>query len=263
MAGSPKKRQRREQAERASAGVRAQASDPATRQWALQRAQAAGDEVAATEAGVTRATIRSWRRRAKAEGTMPESVSVGAGAGVAAAVPAVAVRDEDELGRAEARLARLLDARDEALERSQMLQRQGNDVLAQASARISRDHAQAARAVSAEVRLLREAAPRIAQAEGERMIAAISEWARDLHLPWGASSAACRLFGERLRRIGSEDADGDDLAPLAADARSELRRVFGVTPAASVPVPAPRGEDLDVLDADDEVPADGRRLQPH
>jgi transposase-like protein len=225
----------------------------------VQRAVEIGDERAAAEVGVSRATLRSWRRRLKAEGG-PAPASAGSGAGVAVSAPAASgvVADGDELARLERELAEVREARAGALERSVRLATAGNDLSAQHAARAARDFATAARALAAEVALLRESAVRISRAEAELLLATIDEWGRDdLGIPWGASSAARRLLGLRLRRLGQEaqDGDADELARLAADARSELRRVFGVTPAPSVPVP--RGEDPgDALDADDEVPAD-------
>jgi hypothetical protein len=75
MAGSPLKRQRREAAE-AARGKRASRVDVATRGLALQRAAQVGDEQAAKEFGVKQATIRSWRRRAKAEPAPTASVGM-------------------------------------------------------------------------------------------------------------------------------------------------------------------------------------------
>jgi hypothetical protein len=66
MAGSPKKRKRREEAELGGT-VRARRADVATRRRALRRASEVGDAATAAEFGCAPATIRSWRRRMPAE----------------------------------------------------------------------------------------------------------------------------------------------------------------------------------------------------
>jgi hypothetical protein len=81
MSGSPVKRRRRE-AEGARGKTRAKVTPVATRRRAVARAEAVGDKQAAGEFDVTPATVRSWRRRAKAEASSSGVVAVGGGQAV-------------------------------------------------------------------------------------------------------------------------------------------------------------------------------------
>ncbi len=222
MAGSPLRRQRREERERLQAppGARAQASDAATRAWALERAEQVGDEVAAREACVKPSTIRSWRRRARTDGSLRAPVPAVSGAASSApSAPAVVADDDTELARAEAQLAQLRDARDESTERSRALQRAGNDIAAQAAARVGRDHSTACRAIAAEVALLREGAARLDAARAQRMVEVLEGFSRALGIPWTA--AVRELLAALLRERGQPD-----IAPLAERASGELRNHF-------------------------------------
>lgn len=221
MAGSPVKRQRRAEHEQGQAArARARPSDAATRQWALQRAEQAGDEVAAREAGVDRATIRSWRRRAKADGSLPAPAAAKPGA-PPTATPGASSADGTELARAEAELTEVRQARRESLERSRELQKAGNDISAQAAARVARDHATTARALSAEVALLSEAGGRLEAAQAAAMVSTLESFTRAVGVPW--SSPVRELLAGLLRRHRE---DPPDLAPLTARAASEVRQHF-------------------------------------
>jgi hypothetical protein len=228
MAGSPLKRQRRVEAERAASG-RAPVSDAATRVWALERAVEIGDERAAAEVGVNRATIRSWRARAAKGGGVAVAGGGSAGGVVASAVPSAGV--DDELAVAESELVEVRAARAAALTRSTELARAGNDVAASHAARAARDFATASRSLSAEVVLLREADVRLTERQGELLARALEGFTRRLGLPWVASvrgllSAALQLAA------GKEVPDVDRTAGLAAD---ELHRHFAGMLAAEAP----------------------------
>jgi hypothetical protein len=238
MSGTPVKRQRRAERERAASG-RAQASDPATRVWAVQRAAEIGDERAAAEVGVSRATLRSWRRRLKAEGA---SVSAGS-SGAAVSVPAVSpvAADGDELGMVEAELVEVRAARAAALERSIALARAGNDLSAQHAARAARDFAVAARSLAGEVVLLREADVRIGAAGNELLEAVLREFFEAAGVP--LSLAVRRLLGGVLRAHGDDSPGGVDFAELGERARVELAQHFArQVPASDAPVGEDRGD---------------------
>lgn len=207
--------------------------------------------MAAREANVSRATIRSWRSRAAGEGLSASAVS----SGVAVSVPAVSpvAADGDELAEAERELVESREARRESLERSRALQRLGNDAAAGHAARAARDHAQAARALGGEVAILREVNPRVEAAQAQLMAGVVEGFLRALGIPWSKPFRAL-LRGLVLGRDGSED--GPDIGPLAERAASELRECFlrGVE-VASVPR-AP--DDGDVPEGVEEVRHVGR-----
>jgi transposase-like protein len=249
VAGSPVKRQRRAEAERVSGG-RAGASDPATRAWALRRAEVAGDEVAAREVGVNRATIRSWRARAAKGGGAAVSGGGSAGGAVVSAVAPVVV-DGDELAGAEAELVEVRAARAAALTRSTELARAGNDVAASNAARAARDFATAARALAGEVVVLREAGVRLTEAQGEEIAGALQGFVERLELPW--TGAVRQLLSECLRlAAGKEVPDIDRAAGLAA---RELHKHYAGLLAAEAPAPDTR---IDTEAAPAKVRADRR-----
>ena len=166
-------------------------------------------------------TIRSWRRRARTDGSLraPVPAVSGAASSSAPSAPAVVADDDTELARAEAQLAQLRDARDESTERSRALQRAGNDIAAQAAARVGRDHSTACRAIAAEVALLREGAARLDAARAQRMVEVLEGFSRALGIPWTA--AVRELLAALLRERGQPD-----IAPLAERASGELRNHF-------------------------------------
>jgi hypothetical protein len=173
----------------------------------------------------------------------------------AVVVPSVAV-DGDELEVAERELEESRQARRESLTRSRELQRAGSDLAAGHAAKAARDHAQAARAIAAEVVLLRESRPRVDAAVGEVVIGVVERWVRAVGLPWGSGGAARRLFGELFRRVGAEGVEGGDdagLARLGELARGELFQFYAARLADAVPA-APVGEDPDD-ELDEDEPA--------
>lgn len=266
MTGSPLKRQRQRRAEREreASGGRAQASDPTTRAWALERAVHAGDEVAAREAGVSRATIRSWRRRAGGSVPAPAG-SAGAAAGPApVSVSSTAAVGEDELVRTERELAEVREARAQAMQRSVALARAGNDLSAQHASRAARDFATAERALVGTVVLLRESHVRITEAEGELLVQGVERafagLAAEGVLPAAVRALAKRRVGEELRRVGDGER-GDVEAPA-------LREPPPVAPPAGPSLPAPtaapaeeRATDVGA-DVDDDQDGEPEGLAP-
>jgi len=168
---------------------------------------------------VSRATLRSWRLRLKAESpAVPVSVAPG---GVAApSVPVVAGGEESELERAEHELAGARRARDESMARSRELQLEGSDATALHAGRLAREYAQAAKALAGEVAILRQESPRVEAAQAQLMAGVVESFLRALGIPWSKPFRAL-LRGLVLGRDGSED--GPDIGPLAERAASELR----------------------------------------
>jgi hypothetical protein len=251
MAGSPVKRQRQAERERAASGVRAGASDPATRRWAVERAEQIGDERAAKEACVSRATLRSWRKRLKDEAgsVASEGASGGGPAMVASSVRAV-VAGDGELEQTEAELGEVREARAVALARSVELGRAGNDIASSNASRAAKEFAAAARSLAAEAVLLRESDVRLTERQGELLARALEDFTRRLALPWVASvrellSAALQLAA------GREVPDIDRTAGRAAD---ELRKHFAALLAAEAPALGRNAEDLRHLDTPEAAP---------
>ncbi len=215
----------------------------------MQRAVEIGDERAAAEVGVARATLRSWRRRLKAEGSAPAPAKSAAAVSAPAAPAAPAVvgdGDENELERAERELAEVRAARASALARSVELARAGNDLSAQHAARAARDFATAARALSAEVALLRESGARLDEAGAQLMADVVEGFLRALGIPWSKPFRAL-LRALVLEREAAEDRP--DIGPLAERAASELRQHFARQLGRPAPVALSAGDDL----PDDEL----------
>lgn len=186
----------------------------------------AGDEIAAREANVNRATIRSWRARAAKGGGVAVAGGGSAGGVVASVASPVAV-DGDELVGAESELVEVRAARAAALTRSTELARAGSDVAASNAARAARDFATAARALAGEVALLRESDVRLTESQGEMLARALQDFTERLALPWAASvrellSATIRLAA------GREVPDIDRTAERAArEVQGHFARMLG------------------------------------
>jgi hypothetical protein len=136
-------------------------------------------------------------------------------------VSAPLVADGDELSRAERELMTVRQARDESLARSRSLQAAGNDASAAHAGRLSRDHAQAARALAGEVVLLREGTRRLEDADARLVRDLVQRFFETVDIPWSPPTRA--LLGGLLRQ---GNADAPDLRPLAEGAARELRRHF-------------------------------------
>jgi hypothetical protein len=180
--------------------------------------------VAAAEFHVQPATIRSWRRRVKAEGDAPAEAVNGS-----APTPSAMRQKADE---ARAMSLRALEQADRMISRSQGSEARNAATTSAILAERATELEQAAREEESHQ-------ARIAQADGE----AIAKLMRTFHhlvgLPdaWGGDAwrggsrakAAEKLFGQMLREMGTRGEPRFELKPpreLVADARREIIERF-------------------------------------
>jgi hypothetical protein len=209
MAGRPRTRERREREARERAGKRATPVDPGTRRRAVERAAEVGSAQAAQEFGIAVATIRSWRRRLKAEPATTDDVSGAEG-----------LRLKAEETRAMS--VRALEQADRLLGRG--LASEGRN--AATTAAILGDRAgemeRAARDEEVHVH-------RLAGAEAELIAGAIEAFADALGVNMAEDAPARKVWAALLRQVSQTSRDASGPVELEApereveQVRSELR----------------------------------------
>jgi transposase-like protein len=231
VAGSPKRRARREAASRVVApGVRAGVTDPASRAAAVDRAGRVGAGVVAAELGVSPATIRSWRRRLKEAGGVP--VLAPGKAPVVPAPPAVRV-EGGAVAQLEETAAQARQIVADAAARTRQLTALGHDVGARESAATAKLWSGTLRDVEAALATALASGARLSDARVEQIAELIRECMGGLELPMGVAVRGLwrellttagegkEVLGERMK--GAAAARAEVWGPVRERVREELR----------------------------------------
>lgn len=237
MAGKPKTKARLE-AQRASMRARGRFTDGAKRA-VLARAETVGAKLAAEEAGVSPATLRTWRARLPAEVEMPVAVAASAGAGIGSPSGAVGLRAQADKERVA--MSRALDQADRLLAKGLASEARNASVVAGVRADRARELEESARAEE-----LHEAA--LSKATAERVLDLVRAVFADVGLV-----VPFALLRERLAVWPDAPAAG-----VVEQARDLVRRALREEFRAELPA-EPSADDIDVAgespdDAGEGVP---------
>jgi transposase len=229
MAGRPLKRQREREATLAAqqaagrARPRAKNQDPATRQATVERAAKIGDAAAAAEVGVSSATVRSWRRRQKAEATNPAATTPSS-----VDMPQTSV-DGDAVAqmRSTAGLAR--DLAEEAARQSQGAMRAGEAVKVRELSASAKMWAATATSLEQASAVAASAEIRLTEAQGRLIVALIKDYHAAIGVPLTPSARTV------LRHLLEQGERGSETPPPDAErAAEEIRGHFRQTLAAEL-----------------------------
>lgn len=171
MAGKPKTKARLE-AQRASMRAKGRFTDGEKRAI-LARAETVGPKLAAEEAGVSPATLRTWRARLPADVEMPVAVAASAGAGIGSPSGAVGLRAQADKERVA--MSRALDQADRLLAKGLASEARNASVVAGVRADRARELEESARAEE-----LHEAA--LSKATAERVLDLVRQVFADVGL---------------------------------------------------------------------------------
>lgn len=232
MAGSPKKRQRRELAAAAPPPLRAGPTDPATRAAAVARADQVGARLAGSEFNVSPATIRCWRRRQKHAngGTVPAVAGVPAVpvvvAGPMAAPAAVAAGGSVGDMRATQALAQRLAA--EAAEQSVRLMAQGNPVGVRELAAGAKMWSSTAASLASAIAIEEASRKRLSEADAQTVADLLTAFCQGVGIPIDHRSSTSLSVRAFMRELLVAAREGGELSglPGAARASAEVRRHF-------------------------------------
>jgi hypothetical protein len=279
MAGRPVKRQREREASLAAqqaagrARPRAKNADVATRRTTVERAAKIGDAAAAAEVGVSSATVRSWRRRLKAEAANPAAVTTQSVDMSSAPVDGDAIAQM----RNTAGLAR--DLAEEAARQSQQAMRVGDAIKVRELSASAKMWAATAASLEQAGAVAASAEIRLTEAQAHLMAALVKNYHAAVGVPMTPGS---RKVLRALLEAGVDGADlnSPDVEQAAREIRTHFRQALAAEVAAEIAAESPPSEDepdteavvaeadnadvaIEKVDSTPVSPAHGLRPEPY
>ncbi len=256
MAGNPERRRREREAglaaQRAAgrARPRAKNADVATRRTTVERAAKIGDASAAVEAGVCTATVRSWRRRLKAEATNPAAVTTSS-----VDMPQAVDGDAVAQMRSTAGLAR--DLAEEAARQSQGAMRAGEAVKVRELSASAKMWAATAASLEQASAVAASTAARLTEAQGRLIVALLKNYHAAVGIPL---TPGARKVLRALLEAGEDGADpnSSDAEQAAREMRAHFRNALSAEIAADLRAPGTPPRVRPVLGDEAAVPRQQR-----